>query len=134
MECSEVEPGSRIERKTDAVRSPDGKSHAVVMVTSNRDAQDSSAEKCRVEYRLLVQEGRATAKTAKALDEVRPNIVGGTIIGFSPDGSNVAADFWWAEGDYTAVRPVVYSIKTHKAIHAGAWRPDHSTPSFLRQL
>ncbi|MGC4052737.1 MAG: hypothetical protein QM757_25690 [Paludibaculum sp.] len=115
IECAEIQPGSSVERKTDTVHSPDGKSLAFAVVTLTRGAEDSSGEKCRVGYRLLVQEGTATAKAVKAFDEVRSEIVGVTIVGYSQDGSNVAGDFWWAEGDYTAVRPVVYSFKTRKA-------------------
>jgi hypothetical protein len=36
------------------------------------------------------------------------------MIGFSPDQSKVAADFWWAGGDYTGHRPVIYDVNTKR--------------------
>jgi len=47
-------------------------------------------------------------------DTEEGEIAGIDLIGFSPDGSKLAADFWLAEGDGEEHRPVVYDSKTSK--------------------
>jgi len=39
--------------------------------------------------------------------------VGVDIIRASSDGNMIAADFWWAAGDYTGHRPVILDVKSN---------------------
>jgi hypothetical protein len=114
LACSDIQQGGEVQRSTRTVRRTDGRAAAFATVTLNRDKDDTRAERCHVLYQFFVKRGTEPEREVKRLDEIRPNIVGATIIGFSPDESKIAADFWWGEGDYTAVRPVVHSIRTQK--------------------
>jgi hypothetical protein len=42
--------------------------------------------------------------------------VGVDIVGASSDGNMIAADFWWAAGDYTGHRPVILKVKSNSVI------------------
>jgi hypothetical protein len=115
MECGDVRRGSEIQRQTDAIRSHNGRFVAFATIVLRRSAADTEGDQCQAVYRMFVQERGSQTRQVKELAEVRSDIVGVTLVGFSPDGFTIAAEFWWAEGDYTAVRPVIYSLKNRTA-------------------
>ena len=75
---------------------------------------------CRVVFELLVREqGEDSAQIAKSatLETEQGEIAGIDLIGLSPRGAMFAANFWTAEGDGIAHRPVVYDIRRRTALY-----------------
>jgi hypothetical protein len=82
--------------------------------------QDAKAKHCHVVYRLFVATGKGAFTQVHQFewDTESGEIAGIDLIGFSPDGSKAAANFWLAEGDGQQNRPVVYDLKTKTIISA----------------
>jgi hypothetical protein len=70
---------------------------------------------CHVIYRLLLAVAGKPFREVKRMewDTEQGEIAGIDLVGFSPNESNLAADFWLAEGDGELHRPVVYNLKTN---------------------
>jgi hypothetical protein len=82
------------------------------------DKKDATAKHCHVTYRLFVAKGgsKYTEVRSLAWDTEEGEIAGIDLIGFSSDGSKLAADFWLAEGDGQLHRPVIYNAGTLKVL------------------
>ena len=80
-----------------------------------RNAGDATKVSCHVVYHLLVSEANKPFHEVKHVewDTEEGEIAGINLIGFSPDESKLAADFWLAAGDWVGPRPVVYDLKAH---------------------
>jgi len=102
-----------IHRQTTTIMSPDKKLSAFADISFRLadpvpDAQGTPLPSCIVTYRLLMSDKTGKLREIKRYSENRWGFAGVTIGGFSPDGSKLAADFWWMPGDYTSLpRPVV---------------------------
>jgi hypothetical protein len=83
------------------------------------DKEDAQAKRCHVTYRLFVSRGGSKFAEARNLawDTEEGQIAGIDLIGFSSDGSKLAADFWLAEGDGQEHRPVVYDSITSRVLY-----------------
>ncbi len=89
------------------------------LVEFRHDSEIAKSGHRHVTYRLFV------ANDGKKFSEVRNlswdteegEIAGINLIGFSPDGSKAAADFWLAEGDGQEHRPVVFDAATSKVLY-----------------
>jgi hypothetical protein len=90
-------------------------------ITYRRTAADAAQKKCRVVYALLVSDDGRSFRAVKRLEwnTEEGEIAGIDLIGLSPDGDKLAADFWLAEGDGVEHRPLIYDRSTHKT----AYRP-----------
>ena len=73
---------------------------------------------CHVVYRLFVATNGKPFAQVKELewDTEEGETAGVDLIGVSPNGSKLAADFWLAEGDGEEHRPVVYDSATRQAV------------------
>jgi len=111
-ECSSVATGTSVRHRTNTVSNRTSTARAYAVVALQRDANDQDAKSCLVTYSLFVNQYSRGWRQVKQHIERRSDIVGVTLVGFSPDGTRVAADFWWADGDYTAVRPVIFNLVT----------------------
>jgi hypothetical protein len=109
-ECADLAPGTSVHHRTLTVSSGDSKIQAYASVTLQRESADAKAKSCQVTYRFFVKQDSQAWRLVKRLVERNEVLVGATVVGFSPDNSKVAADFWWAAGDYTAVRPVIFDL------------------------
>jgi hypothetical protein len=95
---------------------------AVGQVSYRRNNEaDVVANRCHVEYTLLVSYGKHPFSAVKrwGWHAEEGEIAGIDLVGFSPNGNWLAADFWTAEGDHTEHRPVIYDLAARKA----AFRP-----------
>lgn len=107
-----------IHRRTKDVIGPDKKTLAFADIdfsieSGPLNSQGQRVPKCMVTYRLMIVENAGKPRELKRYSEERWGCAGVTIAGYSPDGSKVAADFWWMPGDYTSLpRPVVADITT----------------------
>jgi len=72
---------------------------------------------CNVVYELKIAKLHVQFETMKLFEHQNETgeISGVTILGSSPDHSKIAVDFWWAEGDYDGIRPVIYDVQSGKA-------------------
>jgi hypothetical protein len=91
---------------------------AFAEISFELESPDGSARetRCVATYRLLLDDGTGKFRAVITFTEDHPEYSGVAIVGFSPDGSKVAADFWWMPGDYTAwPRPAVFDLTTQKS-------------------
>ena len=97
---------------TPSYRNKAGALHFAGKISFRRNKEDAQKNRCHVVYRLLLSEGTGPAKELKRVewDTEEDEIAGIDLIGFSPDQSKFAADFWLAEGDSQEHRPVVYDL------------------------
>ncbi len=81
-----------------------------------RNSEDAKGHRCHVVYELYIARKRSGFAPMRQLswDTEEGEIAGIDLVGFSPDGSKLAADFWLAEGDGEEHRPVVYDSKTSR--------------------
>ncbi len=112
VECSEVPKGKAITRQTPRFSTDSGSIRAYVVVRLSRPEDDLDARSCTAMYSLFVSEQGKEFLLVKKHSQVEENLVGAQIIGVSKNQQMLAADFWWAAGDYTGHRPVVYNRKT----------------------
>lgn len=113
-ECGDQLSGVPVVLKSPVLSSESGRLRAVGQVSIQRD---TTARRCRADYTLLVSDGKRPFNVVKRFDwssEVG-EIAGIDLVGFSPNGNWLAADFWTAEGDHTEHRPVIYDLATRKA-------------------
>ncbi len=111
LECSKVTGApisSKTERATNAKRSND----AYAAIELARNPADASGNSCVATYTLYLSQYSSNFKPVKTFSVPLRDAAGVDLIGFSENGSKVAADFWWSAGDYKAHRPVVYDLKT----------------------
>ena len=111
IDCTVLRPNATTELRTLPIIDPASHTAAYATVTVTRSSGEAEI-KCAVTYRFFVQPDRRPAREVKRFDDSRSGILGVSVVGFSPNSAFVAADFWWAEGDYTAVRPVIHSLRT----------------------
>jgi len=72
-----------------------------------------------VTYKLFVAHGNGKYVPVMEYSEKAEGSVGAEMIGASKNEKVLAADFWWAEGDYTGHRPVIYDAEA-KSAHSRA--------------
>jgi hypothetical protein len=74
----------------------------------------TSEEGCQVTYRLMIAQPNQEFQSVKFFQHQNEEgeMSGVTVLGSSPDHSKIAADFWWAEGDYDGIRPVIYDANS----------------------
>jgi hypothetical protein len=111
LECSKVgaQPlSARTERVTNAKKSND----AYAVVELARDPADPSGASCVATYTLYLSQYSSNFKPVKTFSTPTRDGVGVDLLGFSDNGSKVAADFWWQTGDYKGHRSVVYDLKS----------------------
>ena len=77
-----------------------------------RSAEDAKSEHCHVTARLMIGMTDEAFREAKHVewDTENGEIAGIDLVGFSPDESKFAADFWLAEGDGKTHNPVIYDL------------------------
>jgi hypothetical protein len=105
--------------KTAIRTSQSGRLRMYGVVEFRHDEDDAKAKHCHVTYRLFVAKaGSKFAEVQKLVwDTEEGEIAGIDLIGFSSDGSKLAADFWLAEGDGQEHRPVVYDAATSEVLY-----------------
>jgi hypothetical protein len=88
------------------------------VVSYRHYANEVKKNQCQVVYEFFVAVQSKPFVLAKRLswDTEAGEIAGIDLIGVSPDGTKLAADFWVAEGDGEEHRPVVYDISTGQAL------------------
>ena len=116
-DCSSVEQGKSVFLKTEAISSPDGKYRVWASVDILREPDNNESVSCAVRFQLMVSESGGEFRSVYTLNEKNPNGVEAVIVGFSPDGSKLAANFAWGFGDYDDIRPVIYDLKSKKALY-----------------
>lgn len=116
-ECSGPLSGVPVVLKSPGLSSKSGRFRAVGRVSIQRDAADVAAKRCRADYTLLVSDGKRPFSAVKRLEwsVEEGEIAGIDLIGFSPNGNTLAADFWTAKGDHAEHRPVIYDLAARKA-------------------
>ncbi len=111
LECSKVDAhtlSARTERVTNTKKSND----AYAVVELARDPADPSGASCVATYTLYLSQYSSNFKAVKTFSMPTRDGVGVDLLGFSDDGTKVAADFWWTAADYKGHRPVVYDLKS----------------------
>jgi hypothetical protein len=80
----------------------------------SRSTEDARNHRCHIVYRLFACETNRQCHEIKQLpwNTDDGEIAGISLIGFSKNGSKMAADFWLAEGDGEQHRPIVYDLTT----------------------
>ena len=114
LECSKVSGqglSSRTERITNSKKSND----AYAAVELIRDSADPSGTTCVATYTLYLSQYSKNFRPVKTFSVRLHDSAGVDVIGFSDSDGMLAADFWWAAGDYKGHRPVVYDLKTKVA-------------------
>jgi hypothetical protein len=88
-------------------------------VSYRHNKADLAEKHCHVLYALFVsRSGRHyTMVKELVLNSDQGEIAGIDIVGSSPDGNQLAADFWWAQGDAVGHGPVVYDLSSEKALY-----------------
>jgi len=112
VECSEVPKGKAVTRQTPRFSTDSGSIRAYVLVRLSRPEDDLDARSCTVLYSFFVSDQGKTFVLVKKHSQLEENLVGAQIVGVSKNQRILAADFWWAAGDYTGHRPVVYNRRT----------------------
>jgi len=113
-ECNVIAAGTKQSQQTEPMSS--GGARAYATITASRPADDKDARHCHVSYALLFSEAGQPYKTVATFEEDGRDAFGVELIGFSPDNSKVAANFWYAAGDYTDIRPALYDRTTNKSV------------------
>jgi hypothetical protein len=111
------EPSAAVTNSKTAVRTDRENGVRVYgVVQFRRNTEDAVAHRCHVKYELYVARKGAGFAQVRQLswDTGDGEIAGIDLVGFSPDGSKLAADFWLAAGDGEEHRPVVYDSNTYK--------------------
>ncbi len=112
--------GARVATSKTAIRmSRNGELRAYGLVEYRHNAEDAKAKHCHVQYRLFVarRDGKFAEVQSVGWDTEDGEIAGLDLIGYSPDSTKLAADFWLAEGDGQTHRPVIYDVSTGKATY-----------------
>jgi hypothetical protein len=112
VECSEVSKGKAVTHQTPWFSTDSGSIRAYVVVQLSRPEDDLEGRSCTVMYSLFVSEQGKPFLLVKKHSQIEENLVGAQIVGISKNKQILAADFWWAAGDYTGHRPVVYDRNT----------------------
>ena len=113
-ECVDTPAGTTAREQTDAKTAKDAQ--VMAAITISRPVDDKDARHCHVEYALLFREPGQPYRTVAAFQEDGQDAFGVDLVGFSPDKQKVAANFWYAAGDFTAVRPAIYDRSTKKSM------------------
>lgn len=116
MECSDVKLGQAVTQKTAPIEVVSGKVRAYATVQLRRSPDDTNADSCTVIYKLFVAERDGKFAPVKDYSEKADGSVGAEMIGTSKNENMLAADFWWALGDYTGHRAVIYDVES-KSVH-----------------
>jgi hypothetical protein len=119
MECSELKVGHTVTRKTSPIDIRSGTLRAYAAVQLSRPKDDTNADSCEALYKLFVAEGSGPFVLVKRFSESADTNVGVEMVGASKNEKMIAADFWWAAGDYTGHRPVIYDVEA-KSVHLRA--------------
>ena len=110
IECFEVEQGKSAKKITDVLSTTESHLWAYGTLELQRDALDDLAKSCTARFSLFVSEDGKKYRLVKTYSEKTEFIVGVQLVGFSDNRSKLAADFWWAAGDHTGHRAVVYEL------------------------
>jgi len=108
--CSQVPLGETAQYKTPVVSGGKYRIRVYASIQQSRDAKDAEGESCKADFTLFISREHGSFKAVKQYSEVNSYFVGAEIIGFSPNGTKVGADFFWEEGDVHGPRPVIYDI------------------------
>jgi len=117
MECPDVKTGHIEIQKTAPIIVGGVRAYATVQL--RRASDDTNGDSCMVTYKLFVAHGNGKYVPVKEYSEKAEGSVGAEMIGASKNEKVLAADFWWAEGDYTGHRPVIYDAEA-KSAHSRA--------------
>jgi hypothetical protein len=116
LECSDVKAGQTVTRKTSPMTFRSAAVRAYATVQLSRANDDKEADSCTVVYKLFVAEGSKPFVSVKEYSERSDDIVGVKMVGASKSEMVIAADFWWAAGDYTGHRPVIYDVNSKSVV------------------
>ncbi len=111
LECSKAD-GHSLSARTERVTNERKSNDAYAVVELARDPADPSGASCVATYTLYLSQYSSNFKVVKTFSMPTRDGVGVDLLGFSDNGSKVAADFWWKAGDYKGHRPVVYDLKS----------------------
>jgi hypothetical protein len=110
-----VKAGHTVTQKTALMSDSSGAVQAYATVQLHRPSDDTNADSCKVVYKLFVAQSDGKFAAVKNYSEKAEGTVGASMIALSKNEKMLAADFWWAEGDYTGHRPVIYDISANSA-------------------
>ena len=110
MDCSVIPAGQSVTRKTNVITFEPGSIRVYGSVKLSRLNRGSKPERCRADYKLFVSRKRKDFALIKQFSDDEGDFVGVDMVGYSQNMNLIAADFWWAAGDYTGHRPVVYNL------------------------
>lgn len=114
IECDDLKAGQTVTKRTAVSSFPESALRVYATVTLRRPP-NGNADECTVTYKLFIAEGRDEFAEVKRYSEHADGSVGVQLIGTSKSGKFIAADFWWAAGDYTGHRPVIYETERKTA-------------------
>src|ERR1051326_52381 len=114
LEWVDTPAGTSTQKQTEARMAAGGQAFATIAVS--RPSDDNDARHCHVEYALLFREAGQPYKTVATFQEDGQDAFGVDVVGFSPDKQKVAANFWYAAGDFSAIRPAIYDRRTKKSM------------------
>lgn len=115
LECSKAASGKPLSGKTERLTNSKKSNDAYATVELARDATDAAGRTCIATYTLYMSQYSQNYRVVKTFSVELRDMAGVDLIGFSDDDSKLAADFWWAAGDYKGHRPVVYDLKSKTA-------------------
>lgn len=118
-ECGGVSRTEIARSKTSIRTSQSGRLRMYGLIEFRHDEEDAKTKHCHVTYRFFVAKGSGKFAEVRNLvwDTEEGEIAGIDLIGFSADGSKLAADFWLAEGDGQEHRPVIFDAETSKVLY-----------------
>jgi hypothetical protein len=111
-----MKPGQTELRKTAPIDFQSGAVRLYGSVQLSRAKGEAGKQGCSAVYKLFLSSNGKPFAMIKEFSDQEDDGVGVDIIGASSDGDMVAADFWWAGGDYTGHRPVIVDLKSNSVM------------------
>jgi len=117
-ECQGTAVAGKTVLKTPVRSDTAGKLKTYGRLEFNNYEDGSGQTHCHVVYELFFSKGTRPFKKVHRLEwETEPGEIAGIdLIGFSPDGTKTAANYWLAQGDWVENRAVIYDVPSGKAI------------------
>lgn len=116
LDCDDIKPGQTVSRKTAPIDFQSGAVRVYGSVQLGKAKGRAGIHGCAAVYKLFLSSNGKPFVLIKEFSSHEDDGVGVDIIGESSDRNMIAADFWWAGGDYTGHRPVIVDVKSNSVM------------------
>jgi hypothetical protein len=110
IDCRELWASELAQQETPVITNRSGTVKAYAMIAVRRS--DDPKAMCSATSKLFLSRSGKPFTEIKSFSENTELMVGVEMVGFSQDERKLAADFWWAEGDYVGHRPVILDMES----------------------